>query len=280
VTLTFPSYYYLTSTLNLLSTGDLVVGTCDGSNGNITIFNLANGEMRKSFQAHIHPIYSIIEWNGNLISASYQDIKVWATNDQNIQTISAHSKEVMILLLLPNNDLLSASLDNSIKSWSTLDWTLKRTYNIHSQYITALILLKNGDVASSSWDYTVKIWNPSDGTVKLTLNGFVASALTLFSNSDLLTGTYANIFIWNSANGDKKSEWPQPNKSVLSMSVSSNDDLIVGSYGEINIHNNLDGSIKKTFSNLDGNPDYLVMLQNGNLAYASSVGRKITILKG
>ena len=60
--------------------------------------------------------------------------------------------------MLANGDLVSGSTDQ-IKIWASNDFALKKTIDGHKGLVCAVVQLQNGDLASGSSDYTIKIWN-------------------------------------------------------------------------------------------------------------------------
>jgi WD40 repeat protein len=67
----------------------------------------------------------------------------------------------MALTILPNGDIVSGSVDITIKIWNPNDGTLKQTLNGHTNWVNALATLPNGDIVSGSSDKTIKIWSPN-----------------------------------------------------------------------------------------------------------------------
>ena len=58
--------------------------------------------------------------NGDLVSSSYQEIKIWNPEDGTLKrTLTGLSYEVGILATLLNGDLASGSSDGVIKVWNT-----------------------------------------------------------------------------------------------------------------------------------------------------------------
>lgn len=76
---------------------------------------------------------------------------------------SAHRDEVQILKVLPNNELASGSLDNTIKIWNTqlsqLNWTLAG----HTDSILCIEKLKHYEIVSGSADHTIRVWDTRTG---------------------------------------------------------------------------------------------------------------------
>ncbi len=66
-------------------------------------------------------------------------------------TMFGHIDYIRALTILENGDIVSGSVDKSIKIWNINDGSLKRTLNGHTHHILALTSLSNGDLVSGSY---------------------------------------------------------------------------------------------------------------------------------
>ncbi len=64
-----------------------------------------------------------------------------------------------MLLLLPDGNLASGSLDMTVKIWDVEKGSLKATLTGHTHAVCALAVVGNNRIASGSGDETVKVWN-------------------------------------------------------------------------------------------------------------------------
>ena len=83
--------------------------------------------------------------------------------------LRGHSSDIHALTILNNGDIVSASLDKSIKIWNANTGDLKKTLEGHKDCIQALIVLANGNLASGSWDKTIRIWDVDTGEIRKVL---------------------------------------------------------------------------------------------------------------
>jgi WD40 repeat protein len=97
--------------------------------------------------------------NGDLVSGSYQEIKIWNSSLGSIKnTLIGQRFMVYSLAVLQNGDLASGSYQE-IKIWDCSTGLIKYTFIGHSDLVTSLTVLQNGDLASGSRDQTIKIWD-------------------------------------------------------------------------------------------------------------------------
>jgi WD40 repeat protein len=64
------------------------------------------------------------------------------------RTLSGHKDSVWVLALLPNGDLASGSIDNTIKIWSVSSGRCLMTLSRHRGWVRALAVLQDGMLAS------------------------------------------------------------------------------------------------------------------------------------
>ena len=74
-----------------------------------------------------------------------------------------HRNEVQVLKLLPNCELASGSLDNTIKIWNYERAQLNFTLVGHKDNILVIEVLPDYEIASGSADRTIRIWNTQTG---------------------------------------------------------------------------------------------------------------------
>jgi WD40 repeat protein len=71
-----------------------------------------------------------------------------------------HDDPITTLLELSDGNILSASWDGKIKTWSIVNQECIRILEGHTGAIRDMIKLPNGNIASSSLNGEIKIWNP------------------------------------------------------------------------------------------------------------------------
>jgi WD40 repeat protein len=94
--------------------------------------------------------------------ANDRKIKIWSVDrGEEMKTLSGHNGEINSLVFLPNGNLVSASMDKTIRIWDLDKEThsLIKTKFAHSNVVFSLALLEDGNLASGSHDFTIKIWH-------------------------------------------------------------------------------------------------------------------------
>jgi WD40 repeat protein len=77
--------------------------------------------------------------------------------------LNGHSGHVRNLIQIEDGRLVSASDDNSIKIWDTIDnFACKNTLIEHTSNVYTVTQLQNGKIASGSSDNTIRIWDLQD----------------------------------------------------------------------------------------------------------------------
>ena len=309
--LDLPLNLELTSSLSVLSNGDLVAGArdkyvnCNGfvSCSYILIFNVINGNVKKMIpDTYPYPINEFFELsNGYLACSSYQVIKIWDINKTElVQNISAHSNEVK-LIKLKNGDLLSASDDNRMKIWRSTN----QLYSLHQDYvyknpekIISFLELSDGHIAFSqlyrnmgNWQYGLTIKNVYTGGVFITIdinsdNDYPNYAMLEISSGYLAIGFGKKIFVYNI----ETSFYPIRTKEIMfndlpmisSLLSLSNGDLIIGSPQGITVWNYQDEIVRKNIiisKVSNSNKTYLANLMNGYYAHAFLQDNQIIVNK-
>jgi len=118
-------------------------------------------------------------------------------NTNLVDTIFAHTGSVEALIY-HNDQLISASGDETIKIWRPTDNFCIMDIKGHKWHVTSLATYNNY-IISGSWDNTIKIWNPSDGKLLRELTGHKSwiKCLVVYNNL-LISGSWdKTIRIWD-----------------------------------------------------------------------------------
>ena len=114
-----------------------------------------------------------------------------------------HTDDIISLLFLKNNKLVSGSLDNTIKIWNLDSFKEEKTLYGHLGNVQCLLELNNNILVSGSGDSTIKLWNLSNYQNIKTLKGHKDKIRTMIILKDgrIASGAYDNtIKIWNYKN--------------------------------------------------------------------------------
>ena len=163
-----------------------------------------------SIQSHSSWIRSLsIFPSGNIISVSNdQSINIYDNNLKIIQIIlKAYNHIIYHVCVKDNNNFVTCSLDESIKTWikknSNEKFTLNQIiYNAYSGWIYKVIYSLKGNLISCSFDETIKIWEENN-------NKFQSISILKHSNeiSSILLLEDKNILISSSLDGTKLLEF-------------------------------------------------------------------------
>jgi len=195
-----------------------------------------------------------------------------------VYTLTGHTNAIYRLAILPNGNLASGSLDNTIKIWNPNTGSLVFTLKGHTNLVSTLAILSNGNLASGSFDNTIKIWNPNTGLLVYTLTGHTNMVWTLATlpNGNLASGSMdRTIKIWNHNTGSIFSTLT--GHHVISLVTLPNGNLASCSGDTtVKIWNPNTGSLVFTLTGHTGTVWTLATLPNGNLA-SGSLDRTIKI---
>ena len=135
--------------------------------------------------------------SGNIISVSYdKSIKIFDNNFNLIQIINnAHDSSIFNIDIQNENNFVTCSADNNIKTWIKNNNNFKLNNiieNAHNNTIYKVIYDSKGNLYSCSYDKTVKKWefnnNKYQNVINLNHNSWVNSIL-LLENMNLLIST-------------------------------------------------------------------------------------------
>jgi WD40 repeat protein len=142
-------------------------------------------------------------------SFNSSEIVVFESNDKSIITsknLSGHTGSIVCLTLHTFYQVISGSVDSTIKVWNLLNQKCEMTLNGHKNWVTCLKPIDeyNDDdnqslLASGSADKSIKIWSLSSGTCLHTLNGHsdFIECLDHFSSFLLSASVDKTIKMWN-----------------------------------------------------------------------------------
>ena len=190
------------NTLALLPNGNLVSGSSDGT---IKIWSLPKGELVKDLvdACQKNVICSAIISETCLAAAGESPfVHIWNTETGKVQyRINTRTVGLADMIQLPNKtDLLTDSLDKTIKIFNIETGQLLRTFSPNNHFFRSATLLSTGDIAFGFNDGTIKVWNPLDGSTRRVLIGHQhpVSSTTLLKDGTLASvSTHSEIKLWS-----------------------------------------------------------------------------------
>jgi WD40 repeat protein len=145
--------------------------------------------------------------------------RVLLDNPRTLRTIwGQHTQAIVALAVLPNGNLASGSVDNTICIWDPMTGEHLRTLGKSSSTssfssllraadgLRALAVLPDGSLASGSdWDSSIYVWHPMTGASRKIYDQYLScsvNALVVLPNGSLASGSKDKICIWNPITGD------------------------------------------------------------------------------
>lgn len=153
--------------------------------------------------------------NGNLVSGSsiqnedwsYSSfIKIWSiTTCKCLFTISNVNRKVIVKVIsIPNNRIVSCSLEKDIKVWNEHSETPIKILKGHQCSLRSIIYIKNRNLLiSSASDNTIRTWNMKTFqcmNIIKGINGYSGNSLYQIDNDRIIVGNVNDIFIVNMNN--------------------------------------------------------------------------------
>lgn len=138
--------------------------------------------------------------------------------------LKGHKHIVDHIIVLPDNRIVSASQDRTMKIWNNKKCQV--TLTGHTDIITCLIYSSEGKIVSGSADTTIRIWNDNDNEYKI-LRGHtdkITCLVNLPDNKFISGSKDSTLRVWNS-HGECEEVLTDHTREILSILVSK--DIIV-----------------------------------------------------
>lgn len=232
-------------------TPDNQIMVSGGNDRIITLRNLKNGKIIRTFNEHSGSIYALsISSDGQTLVSGSRDktLKVWhlhtittynsnSTNrligDGLIDTLTGHSDSINAVSISPNGKIIvSGSEDNTIKLWDLNTGECLATLEGHEAGVRAVAISPDGQLlVSGSADNTIKLWQlPSvenepicpDPIYTLTGHSGDVKCLEISHDGQILASGSQDktIKLWNLETGELKTtlveHWREVNHLVIS----------------------------------------------------------------
>jgi WD40 repeat protein len=161
----------------------------ESNTGRIKLWNQYIGECEFVLTGTSKPLNHItVLPSGRIVSVTHDNkIKIWKLHSKEIDfenkntdkskilhevfeepvcdiTFTGHTNRVTCVVILPDERIVTGSLDTTLKVWNPNTRMLDHTLTGHSKGITCVSVLSDGRIVSGSYDGTLKIWNLQTGT--------------------------------------------------------------------------------------------------------------------
>ena len=189
----------------------------------------------------------------------------WSQLWSSTTNANAHTTNVTAVAFTPDGSLLaSASLDQTIKIWSTTNWSCLQTLAGHTNGVSSIAFSPNGQkIVSGSVDGTVKIWNRAGGNCLVTIPAHALPVTaTVFSadGSFVISGSDdGTVRLWSAADGSAVGTLGGQNYFIGAVAISPDGMLCASAGGDetIQVRSTSDGSLVQT---LVANTNYVSSL--------------------
>ena len=263
---------------------------CGNETGSNIISLVANGSVvtnRPAFNTWVEPsaVTSVAFSSGGLMASGCEDstVRVYNANNWNLlwtstNVVNAQTSNVTVVAFSPDGSwLATASLDQTVKIWSTGDWSLQQTLAEYTNGVTSVAFSPDGQkIVSGSVDGTVQMWNWSGGNCLWTIGAhalpvtgtvFTPGGSLVISGSDDHT-----IRLWSAADGSAVLTLGGHTDYINAVAISPDGTLCAsaGNDSSIQIHRTTDGLLLQTLAGTTGivssiafAPDSTVLASSG-----------------
>ncbi|MGP1375434.1 MAG: protein kinase domain-containing protein [Almyronema sp.] len=170
-----------------------------------------------------------VQQNNGLLSGSDRASVATETNTVvPLQVLRGHTSPInALLLILGNNQLISASADKTIKVWDLTSGEVLRTLRGHASFVNAIAVSPDAQqLASSSADGEIRLWDLASGEVLQTFSGNTVSVNALVITRDgqqLISGNADGVIQrWDLTTGTLINTWREHTSAINALEVSSN----------------------------------------------------------
>ncbi|KAI3428691.1 hypothetical protein D9Q98_007514 [Chlorella vulgaris] len=153
----------------------------------VLVWNAQSAAVVQKLEGHEYQVTAVlVTSDGDIVSASLdKTIRVWRGGEC-VHVLRGHEAAVLCLLQLPNGDLLSGSGDCTMRVWS--GYTCTHTIAAHKDSVRGLALLPGVGVVSASHDETLKVWS-LEGQCQGELRGHTGIIYTCAATADGLVAS-------------------------------------------------------------------------------------------
>ncbi|CAF0919709.1 unnamed protein product [Adineta ricciae] len=179
------------------------VGLTALSNGNVTIWDIENGEVRRKLKGHVEDVYTSRFFPSDLAVVSGgadMRVKVWSIDSDNNQirdtTLTGHRSRINDVLALDKQRVLSASNDGSVLLWDiTKNEQISKVTQLDNDSVNSISLTDSATLACACNDGTIRFYNLSNKEIgnELKVGSPISTLCYLNDSNQLVYGTEHSI---------------------------------------------------------------------------------------
>ncbi|CAA6657705.1 unnamed protein product [Spirodela intermedia] len=128
-----------------------------GMDALVLLWDLAKGEVVDTMKGHRMQVTGLaVAENGDIISSSLDcTIRCWRKG-QLVEFWEAHKVAIQAVLMLPSGELITGSSDATLKLWGGK--TCLRTFSGHADTVRGLAMMSDMGILSASHDGSIRLW--------------------------------------------------------------------------------------------------------------------------
>ena len=167
-----------------------------GEDGGVRLLDVAEGRRRASAPAAVVPMAAAASPDGSAVSVGLSDgavVRLDAATGRELHRVAAHGDAVTGLTWTDGDELVTASLDGTLRLWRGNGREPAGTWNDQRNPLTALAASPRGDrLATGGADGSLLVWNIESGepSFAASLNGHASRVLALAFSRD-------GAFLWS-----------------------------------------------------------------------------------
>jgi WD40 repeat protein len=180
-----------------------VAGGVPGDRGQLLILDWPSLAEQQSFSPHADVIYDVA-WSGDgqwlLTAGADQRVGLIERQSGAVHQLSGHSRPVRAVAFLGESSLVSAGLDNSVRTWERETGKLRLSRDNHVGPVQDLAVRPGSGlpmIATAGSDKTVRMWQPTIGRhVRFARLPAPALAVVWSAAGDLLAATATDGYLY------------------------------------------------------------------------------------
>ncbi|KAJ6252286.1 wd40 repeat protein [Anaeramoeba flamelloides] len=203
--------------------------------GFLRSYDIKNENLLTTFEGHSGKITTFfINETGKLFSGSSDNtIKLWNTLDGSVVQNYEEHNDMITMLYLQNEHLITSSVDKTLKLWDVESGQVIHTFKGHNGWVLCFkVDTTNRLIYSGSHDSKIKAWDPRTAKCVHTFKGhkFAISRLLIEGNRLFSSSWDGRIGMWNLKNKKRGANFLNGHRGQIRGMILSTDQSRIYSY--------------------------------------------------
>ncbi|CAF0837192.1 unnamed protein product [Brachionus calyciflorus] len=186
------------TTIVVLDNGEFVCGT---KGGYLIFWDAITFNQTKNIPIELFCIYDLVKLqNGDLALSlgGNGSIQIFDMKIFNITKILDNHEDVVRMIVLPNGDLISGSVDRKLIIWNTINWTAKNIFQLNKS-IFCFSLIRNNYLLVGLGNGEIRILNLVSKKFEHSwqANTVRIRSILVLNDSSLISGSDDEVNFWN-----------------------------------------------------------------------------------